>query len=263
MLVAIPSRSRAASVLDHPKTGWFLQLVEEDFPIMYFVPAEQASGYAAAIEGRYRVVATPAEGIAATRKAIGAYAQRHGYSKFLMLDDDVSFYRRKSPTQWNLRDAARTEMSELLAEISGLLNTNEIVGVSPREGNNRAFGVVENTRIIRATAFQTGAFNECEHGRVQVMEDFDILLQILRRGGTNVCIYEWAQGQKQTQAPGGCSDYRTHASHEASARLLAQLHPGLVKLREKKNKGGGEFGHRLEVTIAWKKAAAEGKKAKK
>ncbi len=91
------------------------------------------------------------------------------------------------------------------------------------------------------------------------MEDFDVQLQLLKRGLGNACLYYWAQGQSKTNAPGGCSLWRTHEVHEAAARRLAELHPGLVRLRQKANKtDAGGFGTRMEVTIAWKKAAGLG-----
>ena len=65
-----------------------------------------------------------------------------------------------------------------------------------------------------------------------------------------------------TNEDGGCSEYRTHEFHEHSARRLAELHPGLVTLRQKSNKTDREgFGTRTEVTIQWKRAWQEGQRA--
>ena len=116
-----------------------------------------------------------------------------------------------------------------------------------------------NVRPMRAQGFQTEAFLSFEHGRVRVMEDFDITLQILRAGGSCAVNYYYAQGQRMTNEAGGCSTWRTHEIHEESARRLAELHPGIVSLRQKQNKGDQNgFGTRTEVTIQWKSAWAEG-----
>jgi hypothetical protein len=182
----------------------------------------------------------------------------------MMLDDDIRFLVRRSPDTWQLRGTEPSEVAEMLGSVEWWLQQHEHVGVSAREGNNR-IGTGDRTlrndctRTLRALAYQTEAFLSVEHCRVEVMEDFDVNLQILRQGGSNTCLHYWAQGQKQTNAPGGCSTYRTHEVHERSAEKLAELHPGLVSLREKKNKtDAGGFGTRKEVTIQWKKAHQEG-----
>lgn len=152
----------------------------------------------------------------------------------------------------------------MLRTIEGLLDEYAHVGVSAREGNNRAGEgdaplLQENTRTYRVLAYQTDMFLSVEHGRVRVMEDFDVNLQLLRQGHKNACLFYWAQGQKMTNAPGGCSTWRTHEVHEESARRLAELHPGLVSLREKHNKTDADgFGTRTEVTIQWKRAYNHG-----
>ena len=157
-------------------------------------------------------------------------------------------------------------MKQLMQHISDHLDTYDHVGVSAREGNNR-IGVGgldlrnDNTRTLRALAYRTDSFLGVVHGRVDVMEDFDVNLQILRGGGSNTSLHYWAQGQSMTNAPGGCSTYRTHEVHERSAEKLAELHPGLVRLRLKENKtDAGGFGTRKEVTIQWKKAYQEGQR---
>jgi hypothetical protein len=195
---------------------------------------------------------------------ITAGAATAGHDKFIMMDDDVTFYRRRSPDCYNLRNATKDDTDTMLQTISCLLNEVASVGISSREGNNRAgIGhaladnlVVRNTRVMRVLAYRTADFLACEHDRVRVMEDFDVQLQLLRKGLGNACLYYWANGQPKTNAPGGCSIWRAHELHEAEARRLAELHPDFVRLRQKINKTDRDgFGTRTEVTIAWKAAA--------
>lgn len=234
-----------------------------DWPITYVVPTEQVPNYLNVLEplrqkySNLKLFGTGVKGIAATRKRIGEKAASLNEPFFMMLDDDLRFYVRKSPEVWNLRYVENYESADALDWCLQLLKEENVaaVGISSRQGNNRIEEpVTENMRLIRSLGFRTELFNKCVHGRVEVMEDFDVLLQLLRMGFKNKSLNYWAQGQKETQAAGGCSTYRTHELHENSARRLAELHPDFVRLRQKNNKTGGEFGKRLEVTISWKKA---------
>jgi hypothetical protein len=222
--------------------------------------------YRREVGARVRLLACPHDGISKTRQWIGKFAASEEQPKFVMLDDDLGFLIRRDQedlTKFQLRGPTKGEVRKMFRDVFAALEDDVgMVGVSGREGNNRVHErYVMNTRIIRFLGFQTEVFNAMEHGRVKVMEDFDITLQMLRQGYQNLCFYVYAQGQAQTQAPGGCSDYRTHENHEASATMLAELHPGFVRLRDKKNKSGGEFGTRKEVTISWKKAYASSQEA--
>lgn len=207
------------------------------------------------------IKADPYDNIAQKRRWIGEYAASLGEFSFVMLDDDIDFLVRKSPDVWNLRSATDDEVEFLFQKIEELLLQYAQVTVSGREGNNR-YGegtfdqlLVYNTRAMRITGYQTELFNKMEHDRVPVMEDIDVTLQLLRAGYANVLIAYYANGQKMTNAAGGCSIWRTHELHEAAANKLVELHPGLVRTRLKTNKTDADgFGTRTEVTVQWKKA---------
>jgi len=263
MKIYIPSLSRSG-VVRTGTVGEFPPKLLQNLRVV--VPTEQVAAYeenlAEPIEHGLQVLSCPEKGISHTRRWIGEQAAAANEPKFLMLDDDLGLLIRRGPSTWRLRGTTPVEVESMMRVLEGYLDTHACVGISPREGQNRyeadkvnSFAI--NTRIIRALGFQTDAFLACEHGRVQVMEDFDVLLQLLRRGQSNALLTYFAQGQGQTQAQGGCSEYRTHENHAASAEKLALLHPGYVNTRWKKNKGGGEFGERKEVTIRWKKAFQE------
>lgn len=263
--IYIPSRSRAEELLK----GTLGEIPRDLEQLVHVVvPKGQAKDYARQLEtaqSKAGWLACPARGIANTRRWIGEYAASVGQDKFLMLDDDLGFLIRRSPDTWRLRGTTEKEVRTMLNVVERRLDHYACVGISPREGQNRLEAskiedVYENTRIIRALAFRTEEFLGCKHGRLQVMEDFDVLLQLLRQGHPNCQLTYFAQGQGSTQAPGGCSDYRTHESHEKSARKLQRMHPDFVSLRQKNNKSGGEFGHRTEVTIQWKRAFASSQK---
>lgn len=264
MLIAIPSRDRWKNARDLYTVRYTSPKVMER--ALWFVPEDQVDNYVVGLAGSVdaeNIVACGADGIAKTRKFIGEFAKSYNYDKFIMLDDDIRFYVRADTDRPNLVNAHNDDVDNCMNAVELALDTYAHVSVSAREGNNRAGAgrpnelYVENTRTLRALAYRTEDFLGVEHGRVRVMEDFDVNLQLLGQGKKNCCLYWWAQGQRQTGSPGGCSAYRSHEVQEESARRLAELHPGAVTLRQKENKTGGEFGRRTEVTIQWKRKFAE------
>lgn len=219
------------------------------------VPSSQLERYKQ-LANQYgcKLLGCPADGIALTRQFCGEQCQS---DKFLMLDDDLKFYRRISKTDSKLRHPRELDcsISSMLLLVERCLDSYVHVAISAREGNNRlVWSGADCSRPLRALAYQRDKFLSVVHGRVEIMEDFDVTLQLLRKGYKNHVIACWAQNQSQTQMPGGCSDYRTRDLHATNVQKLARLHSPFVRLRKKRNKSGGEFGTRLEATIYWKKA---------
>ena len=272
MRIYIPSRSRARAFL---KPACTIMQLRGAWPVSVVVPAEQVPQYTAALNNEIgsggpmdswthlpEIISFGSEedegGIGEVRRRCGEHARYNRDRKFFMMDDDIRFYIRRTPGKTNLLNIeTANEVRSMLSQVRRLLETHSAVGISPREGNNHVKeDAAENTRLCRAWGCVVEDFLACEHSRVQWMEDFDIMLQLLRAGKPNISLSVYAQGQGGSQAPGGCSDYRTLENHNAAAHALHELHPKFTKLRQKENKTGGEFGTRTEVTIYWKKAFA-------
>jgi len=244
--VFVPSRSRPARSIT-------LEALKGHWDHVYLVvPKSQKADYKPlARKHGVTLLACPVDGIAGTRQWIGQVAE----DKFLMLDDDLRFYRRMYGEDVSLHKFGKTDMQGMLTFVERFLYDRAHVAISARGGNNQLpYPWAENKRPLRALAYRKREFLECEHGRVTIMEDFDVTLQLIRRGYANVVITEYAQDQPVTQAAGGCSDYRTHKVHADNVKKMAELHAPFVKLRMKENKTGGDFGKRLEATIYWQKA---------
>lgn len=247
--VFVVSRSRFS------QSNTLESLAGESKRVRLVVPIKQKEQYKE-LAKRYgcAIVPCPYDGISLTRQYCGKVTRHH---KFLMLDDDLTFFRRVSSTDYHLRYPGEVNdtVSNMLLDVSNQLDTYAHVAISARQGNNRLeYPGVECSRPLRALAYQKDEFLDCEHGRVKIMEDFDITLQLLRKGYKNHVISKWSQDQIQTQMEGGCSDYRTKQLHEDNVKLFAKLHEPFVTLKHKKNKTGGVFGERLEAIIYWKKA---------
>jgi hypothetical protein len=133
-------------------------------------------------------------------------------------------------------------------------------GFACREGANRVTSPhIVNTRILRVLGYNRKilAKENITFGRVQVMEDFDVALRLLRAGYPNCILNHVAHNQKGSGAAGGCSTYRTPQVQAQAAHVLAALHPGYVKVVEKTTKTAWGGGTRTDVNIQWKKAYAE------
>jgi hypothetical protein len=236
-----------------------------------FVPKSEWQTYSLAVP-ELRVCAIPdkVKGIIRTRRWIAEYAKKNDHEKFVMCDDDLRFHVRMGRDDWHLREASNKELGLMFDWIEKKLNKHAQVGISAREGNNRAgTGDVNeltamNTRLLRVYAYRTELFlDACKAAKVPetfTMDDFHVTLTLLRSGHSNCQTYWWANDQRGTQDVGGASTYRTLETHDASAKLLAEMHPEYVRLHQKVNKSAQNgLGTRLEVVISWKRAYEEGK----
>lgn len=175
--------------------------------------------------------------------------------KIVMMDDDLRFYARRNDDRTKLRQPTSDDIVQMFSAIESSLNTAPFVGIASREGANRNTDhVLINTRIMRLLAYDTKKIHEhkIQFDRLQVMEDFDVAIQLLRAGQINIVLNDFAHNQDGSDASGGCSTYRTEMIQAQAAQGLKELHPDFVKVVEKKSWSG--VGTRLDVQIAWKKA---------
>ena len=95
-------------------------------------------------------------------------------------------------------------------------------------------------------------------------EDFHVAVSLLKRGYPSCIITSHTQGQmKGSNAPGGCSVYRTQAKQNSNSAKLYLLHKPFIKLRMKRLKRGWGSGFNknfFDVTVSWKKAFERGVK---
>lgn len=271
--IYIPSMGRASALFNSISTLSFMKKL--DNPIHLVVPPDEATRYRSTLLNHTRedviVLECPEKGIAKTRHWIGKLCQKKKVPKFVMMDDDLNFAVRIDDTSYKLRPQEHKDTVEMLRWIDKSLDKYAHVSVAPRDasaGERVKSGAkpltLENKRTLRLLAYRTDEFLAVKHGRVDVMEDFDVNLQLLEKGLPNLLAYWWTNDQRQTGSPGGCSTYRSKEVHEASARKLSELHE-FVTLRQKKNTGqvvkaARDMQDRLEVTIYWEKTFAASQK---
>ena len=178
-------------------------------------------------------------------------------NKFVMMDDDLTFAFRTFSSGTKLHKAELDNVAVMFHEIETALDHHIHVGVSAREGNNRVKAdFKEIARMMRLLAYDkqkvldTGA----KFDRIDTKQDFDMTLQLLRKGYKNLVFYKYAHNQSGSNARGGCSVYRNPEMMDRCSNELAALHPDFVKVVEKYTKTSWGVGIRTDVRIAWKKA---------
>ena len=255
MKIYIPTRGRPRNQVT---LEYFPKSLAQDEIVILAIDEDEQDQYDKYDYVSKLVVPSSIKGISAKRKYI---VENTEDPRIVMLDDDLRFYIRKSPIDWHLRYLDSDEYYALFGLLEHWMERGYAhVGVSAREGNNRVKDLsVENTRYMRVLGYNREVFpSDIEWGRTQVMEDFDIALQLLRKGKACKVSYYYAQGQKSSNAEGGCSEWRTIDVHNAGAERLKELHPTCVKVVEKQTKTAWNGLPRKDVIVGWKKAYKEG-----
>jgi hypothetical protein len=249
MDVAIPSRGRA----EHQPT--LKALTDAGISVDLVVPQDQLGYYSRWDSDLCTVRACPAEGIADTRQWIvdhvGANAQ------VVMLDDDLTFYKRRMDDRTKLEEITPRELFEAFRMLKLVLEKYAHAGFACREGANRNTDhYITNTRILRVLGYNRNVLEKekIAFGRMRVMEDFDVALRLLRAGYENTIMNWVAHNQKGSGSVGGCSSYRTMEVQAAAAYKLKELHPGFVRITEKTTKTAWGGATRTDVQISWKAA---------
>lgn len=175
----------------------------------------------------------------------------------MCIDDDVKFYVRKSKEDWHLRYTEYEDILVMLKRIDNYMIEGYAHGaISPREGNNRVEELTrENTRAMRCHFYDAKILHKegFDFRDVVCRQDFHMTLSMLELGYINIVDYEFAQGQRSSQAKGGCERYRTLELMAEEAHKLKALHPVGVRIVEKKTKHSWG-GTRTDVTCQWKKS---------
>lgn len=281
-LIAIPSAGRAQRQVTLRALHDTKML--DVYAVCVCVPEREAKAYARlrhsgkTLDAPVVLVPDTYSGIARTREWILLNLAKEVDARYvLMLDDDMDFCYRPDVSKPKLEMVnSPMHMRRMIRTMSGWLQNDGFVhvGLSARQGNNNEFYGANGayglhpyrdvTRQINVHAYDTKVIQtlvkrkKLVFGRVPVMEDFDITLQLLRMGYPNRVLFEYCWNQRDSAAKGGCSTYRTAEVQAASARKLAELHPGYVKVTEKKSKATSsawkQMKVRVDVNVQWRKA---------
>ena len=180
-----------------------------------------------------------------------------GNAKILFLDDDLNFFKREKNTK-KLKKCTEKEFIQLYEWFLNTINQGyPMVGLSSRQGNNYFEGNYEYlVRIMTVYALDVEMLKKLNirFDEMELMEDFNVALTLIRNGFLTVINTEFAFGQKSSHAKGGCSEYRTAERQSQNARMLVKKHKPFVKLVKKKTKAWKGLEEREDVMIYWKRA---------
>lgn len=256
MQIFIPTRDRLEA-----QFTWENLTPELQATATLVCPEEEVAKHEAA--GR-RALARPPVKLAAVRQwLIESVADPD--KPVIMLDDDLGFFRRKTPEAYNLEAISCTEhLNVLFQRLHDLVAVDGYVhaGLSPRQGNNRFFPatLLNATRMnaVHCVLPRGLLENDARYDAVDMMEDYHVTLTLLEKGLDNAVIADAAWDQvKGSGAPGGFSHFRTKQRQAEAAHRLAELHPGYVRvvLKEPKTGQGEQWGGtRTDVRVYWTRA---------
>jgi len=132
-----------------------------------------------------------------------------------------------------------------------------MVGLSSQQGNHLHKGnEIQLSRIFSVYALNIEILKKfnIRFDEMELMEDFNVALRLIRNGFLTVINTQFAHGQKSSNAKGGCSEYRNLERQSKAARTLVKRHSPFVKLVKKKSKSWEGMQEREDVMIYWKKA---------
>lgn len=253
MQIYIPSINR----VDEQPT---LLQIPPEFPVTLVVPERQVKSYREkwGNAGNVTVLGHP-ESMNNIGK-VRHFILEHAYpNDVLMLDDDLVFFKRRLDERDKFCDCDINDVDTMLSDCRNMLSVYAHIAIATREGGNRyTEDYNENTRGLRALGYKTTILRDqgIDFGRLPVMEDFDVTLQLLRKGYANRILNWMVHNQAHgSGASGGCSTYRDLKMQEEAAHALKKLHPEFVTVVEKTTKTawGGNV-TRTDVRIQWKKA---------
>jgi len=193
--------------------------------------------------------------IAPTRDYIVSTLARERY--ITMMDDDLVFFKRNPEDRTKFVKGEVEDFQEMLNELETMLTLHPHVGVAGREGGNRRTEhFIYDTRMMRVLGYDTQVMKEegITFSPMEVMEDFHVSLQFLRKGHTLAMLNDWCHNQGSSGSAGGCSHFRTSEVQARNAHRLKELHPNFVSVVTKTTKTAWGGGERTDVIVQWKKA---------
>lgn len=262
LAVYIPTRGRIKQQFTM-NTMFLAEPRTDDVVVRFVVPQGEARQFRA-VHPRVKITTVP-DSYRYGDVMQSILADKPGRYKAIV-DDDMRLIRRRD--KLNIRQkggtATRADTRDLFARVKYWLGQGyKHGGVSLRQTNQYKPGkwFVVNTRVSGMLFYDSEVLmgEGLRFDVLQERSDFHVILSLFELGYANVVDYEFMVGQNiGTNAPGGCSTYRTPEFLREQALLLAEMHPCVTvinKVRRMKQTAGmvGEEGI-PDVRVQWRKA---------
>lgn len=181
--------------------------------------------------------------------------------RILFIDDDLKFLKRNDESK--LKPATPEQIKQMYNWLNAKINDGYgLAGISAQQGNHiYKTEEVTLTRIYAIYSLNIEVMKKCNirFDELDLMEDFNVMLRLIRHGFLTVLNSHYAHAQKSANAKGGCSEMRNAENQSFAARKLAKLHHPYVKVVKKQSKSWRGMEEREDVMIYWKKAYQKGK----
>lgn len=260
--IVIPSKGRTDL---KKQLTWRKLHVSQYKDVCFVVPSEEQAFFLQLTEGTHATVLTcDRPGVPAARQHAVDVLHPAGYSFLCFLDDDLRFMHR--PDDWTpefpqLPQNSFGDMLKAFKWMEDNLRTYAAVGLGARGGNH---GIIQEQyryckeayRMMRAFAVDLDVLDEegIRFDRFDYWEDFDVTLQLLKRGYPNLISTQWLC-DGLTNEPGGVSLYRDVDSLRKTRDEFVAEHAPYAKAVDKEDRywKGWENKKIPDVRVQWKK----------
>lgn len=254
MIIYIPTRGRLTRQTTFNALPPSLQA-----QAIFVVDSGKGVGYAGRYPTAKGVMELPSglKGIAFIRQYIMEHCDEQ---RLVMLDDDLTLFVKNEERK--IVGATPIQVEDMFKELEHWLHSGFAhAGITPRFLNwQDTADYKDATRMMHVLAYDRYAVNAAGArftagvDSTFSMDDFHMTLQLLRAGCPNRVSLSNCTSPSASNSTGGASEWRTTATHNASAERLAELHPGFVKVKVKQDWKGMGGGERKDVTVQWQKA---------
>lgn len=213
---------------------------------VWLVVRSEEADEARKIHNQLLVIDQPVSGIADTLKWINTVACRN--EKIWMCDDDLMFnqcFIDPQVTYIKKRMIRRDEHHHIFAMCDYIDELSEQYvhgGVAQVSGvpNPRYFPYRPNTRYCTNKWYDNRRIpvDYIDYNSIPLSSDFYVMLQLFDLGYDCATMYNYMATPAPTNAPGGCSTYRTVDLHNFSLEQIQKKFPHLITLRKKIQKSG-------------------------
>lgn len=243
MKIFVPTRNRDVSLTAR-------QLKEAKIPFTFVTTKDTSAPIA---EGE-QSVSVQAAHIGEKRQRILELA---GDDKFVMLDDDLSLFRRISDVKFT--PATKFDLHYMFALIEVALDHTALAGIIPRFwAQSKPRGLIRHARFDQVLAYNPNLFTEPKpEFRPHVAEEHDFNLQIAAQGHAAIILTEFCKND-QRYAPGGCNSWRTPEIELQGLTFVADAHKdkGVKLVPDQKTLSG------YRIAAPWAKITPKHKEVK-